>query len=346
MPRIELVEDTPEKVVYRVLAAPFGSPTRKDFSGEFFHEKTDFGDMAGIKTKFGFYEHNINPMVNPHQAPAVHAFLGKSTFDKIDESGRWVLFEIERSNEYLPIVQELYKQNRLGASTQAYYGTKSVDPSVPGKIDSWWESEVSLTPTPDNPDTIFTEAELKALVKSVAAPAVYERLYKTVAELPVEAKAEADIYVSISADVASESVGGIVDQVEALLAAAPDAPPEMDIMECIAVALAPINAMLAEMMMYKSKAEAELVEMKAAHAKEIEDLKAGLKTTATFVNKKMTDLYKTAQDMSQKERDIFALPDLTKTITPPPAPPQEYTYQPRRAQGAFGDTAPGARKHA
>lgn len=162
MQTVKVLKETEDATIYRVLTTPFGSPDRKDLHKEFFHQDTDFGDEYGVYVKFAMYEHLMNAQTNPHM-PSGKQIIGKATFAAVDEWGRWFDFEVKRSLEYHDYIRDLVDMGLMGASSQAYPGGKTLDPTILGKIDRWIESEVSMTPTPSNPDTI---GQIEELVKT------------------------------------------------------------------------------------------------------------------------------------------------------------------------------------
>lgn len=164
-------DNTP--TILRVLVTPFGSETNKDLHKEYFHADTDFGDHI-VNVKFGLYEHLLNDKNNPVMATVDRKkmVLGPATLVKSSDLtkeeadwGRWFDFEIQRSVEYHDFLVDMTEKGWMGASTQCLGNGKTVDKK--GKIDWWLESEVSLTPTPANSDTI---GKIEALAKSYSVP--------------------------------------------------------------------------------------------------------------------------------------------------------------------------------
>lgn len=182
METVKVLKETEDATIYRVLVTPFGSPERKDLHGEFFHAETDFGDNIGVNVKYAMYEHLMNAKANPHM-PSDKQIIGKATFAEVDEWGRWFDFEVKRALEYHDYIRQLVDLGLMGASSQAYSGGKSLDASVPGKINRWIESEVSMTPTPASPDTI---GKIHELAKSFNLVGEDGRLRKTVISVTID----------------------------------------------------------------------------------------------------------------------------------------------------------------
>lgn len=165
----EIVRQDDDVTVLRLPVTIFGSPEKKDLHDEYFHEGTYFGDDV-LTVKFAVYEHFMNPMVNPFasQDPRDH-LLGKATLAKTDDGARWCDFEISRRNKYHNYILALNEKGYIGTSSQCFPGTKVVGED--GRIDSWIENELSLTPTPADPTSVPGIAdELAALAKSFGLP--------------------------------------------------------------------------------------------------------------------------------------------------------------------------------
>ena len=154
------LEETAGLAIWDVLVTSWGGDAAKaingitwerDLGGDYFYpDYTDFGDSA-VQTLKGFYEHSTNSLVNP-MMPENQQLLGKATLVKTDDWGRWWQFEIDRTLPYYEYLESLKSLGLLGASTQAYFG--GVTREEDGRLKRWWESEVSLTPTPLDPSTL------------------------------------------------------------------------------------------------------------------------------------------------------------------------------------------------
>lgn len=330
MSRIIKISEDSEKVVLRALVTPFGSPERRDFSGEFFHAKTYFGDDIGVREKIAFYEHNINSKVNPHQPPSPKAILGKAVFSHTDEHGRWYDFEVKRRNEFFPYVMDLFTRGWLGASSQAFYGTKVMNAKVVGQIDVWVDAEPSLTPTPDNPATIFDEtqiAEIQASMKTFAP-----RLYKAAYEVSAVAAVQPDLLIStpaietpvVAVETASasfnDSIVDILKDVSVETVAATDtivaAGAEFPELEALRAELAAekaanieLRALVVESVGIVKTLGATLTELRG----EVDDVKKSMTTTATFVKSRMTDIVAKSRTYSDMERAALGLDAQSKT---------------------------------
>lgn len=197
MGRLELVRQDDQVTVLKGMATAFGSPARKDLAKEFFDKDTWFGDEYGIDKKFLIYDHAVNDMQNPHSVAGAppDPILGVAKYIETDERGRWFEFEIKRANEYHDYVMALHAMNRLGTSSRTLpgIGVKEMDEHVPGRIKKWPEVEVTLTPTPCDDATAFTEEDVVAVIGAMKtyAPGLYaQQLAKAAAEAAAEEAAK------------------------------------------------------------------------------------------------------------------------------------------------------------
>jgi hypothetical protein len=132
----------------KVLVIGYGGPKNKDFYGDYFTPKTDFGDKY-VRTLKAYYDHHDSD--NPHMTKD-EQLIGRATFVEETEEGRWYLFEIDKAHRYHNAILELARKGWLGASTQAY--PASVRRLSDGFLATWHESEASLTVQPANYDTV------------------------------------------------------------------------------------------------------------------------------------------------------------------------------------------------
>lgn len=154
MAKARIVDQDDIRTKIEVNVTPFGDEDHRDLHQEFFWAKTYFGDDKTGTTRIALYEHLLNDRNNPIMArmPKQKMILGKAHLTKTDEWGRWFEFEIQRSLEYHDFIEEMVEKGVMGASTQCFPNGKTVNSN--GRIDFWLENEVSLTPTPANPDTL------------------------------------------------------------------------------------------------------------------------------------------------------------------------------------------------
>ncbi len=347
MPRIIKVLDTPEKLVLRALVTPFGDESHRDFSGEFFHKNTYFGDDIGVKEKIGFYEHNINGHVNPHQPPAARAILGKATLAKIDEAGRWYDFEMSRLDPYTRYVEDLFINGWLGASSQAFMGTKVMDAKVKGKIDSWIEAEPSLTPTPDNPATIFDDDQIKSIqsrVKSLS-PLLWSVVNKST-EVPVISPIAVVPTPAVDPVVIASHVDAILDEPEK--PAETDAPTLNDDVATIAALRQELDeekAKNAALTVSVAAIAEDVKAFKESTRKELDTLSGDVVKTATYIKRKVTEIVDDAKTWSDQERSSAGL-DAKKKDTGSVVDTEHIKRSdvgPTGMKKAFGGKGPGSR---
>jgi hypothetical protein len=156
--RGEIISQDEEKTVLRLPVTRFSGPDSKDLHGEYFRRDCYFGDDT-ITTKFGLYEHLMNPQSNPYAPEDIEAqVLGPAKLAKTDDMARWFDFEIKRANQYHDYVLKLNDLGYLGTSTQCFPNGKRK--TEDGGIDRWLESEVTITPTPADSQLVPKVVEL------------------------------------------------------------------------------------------------------------------------------------------------------------------------------------------
>lgn len=198
-----VVSQDETKTVLRLPVTRYGSPESKDLHGEFFHKGTYFGDNY-ITTKFGLYEHLLNPEVNPYAPEEIEAqVLGPASLvkaaDAPDDMSRWWDFEIQRSNQYHDYVLKLNDMGMLGTSTQCFMGGKKS--TATGQIDTWLESEVTITPTPAD---FHLVPQLADIAKSFGLPAP-----RTLKAMPLDVSVETPP-VEVTADNLTQKMDEII----------------------------------------------------------------------------------------------------------------------------------------
>ena len=162
--RVEVVKNVGGVLTLRLMGSSFGTPGKKDFHGEYFTEKCDFGDKF-FKTRYSTYDH-LPPdwAANPFSSRILKSEpLGVATLDETTEEGRWFLVELAKAKEYHEYFVELAKLGFLGASTQCLPGSKTMMPD--GEITAWFETEIALTVQPADPDTLGKVNEMAKTFK-------------------------------------------------------------------------------------------------------------------------------------------------------------------------------------
>lgn len=309
----EIVSQDEVKTVLRIPVSRFGSPESKDLHDEYFKKDCYFGDDT-IKTKFGLYEHLMNPEHNPYAPKSVQAqVLGPATLVKTDDMARWFDFEIMRANQYHDYVIALNEKGWLGTSTQCFPYGKDADSD--GGIKTWLESEVTLTPTPADQHLI---PELAALAKSFGLPEPEVLTDPPAADIKSEEQPAADPPAPEPAPAAEET-----DEIEEILKnatapAATDEPVEKKTVEV------PTDILQELLTTVKSTRE-ELAAVKAyvwgdvsIHGmpqegetlfdvlKEIQELVGSANSTATKTQKGLTTLAKfIAAELRKEVREVL-----------------------------------------
>lgn len=132
------------------LAIPFGGPfAGKDFHGERFVPETD-----------------IVPDLYPHGRPIVYhhgvnkdmglVVQGRQTEHEVRDEGIWAKGELDKSARYHATVAKMIREGKLFFSSGAW--PHMVKTRADGTIERWPWSELSLTPTPANPDAVVAYA--------------------------------------------------------------------------------------------------------------------------------------------------------------------------------------------
>lgn len=137
------------------LAIPFGGPLNgKDLDGEFFTAETNFC-LDWFPTRPLLYDHGLDSTLKTSVA-------GKTVGQEQTDTGVWARVQLDIRNRYLRAIQELVQQGAVGFSSGAMAHLVQIDKS--GEIKQWPWVELSVTPTPANPEAIaYTVKSLQAL---------------------------------------------------------------------------------------------------------------------------------------------------------------------------------------
>lgn len=115
-----------------------------DLYGTKFTKTTDFWEHATSPTPPLLYDHGGDPKLGL-------SMIGQVTQKKTDEVGIWFEAQLERANQYAEAIAEMIRSGKMGVSTGTSPHMMAMDGNI---IRSWAIIEVSLTPTPAEPDTI------------------------------------------------------------------------------------------------------------------------------------------------------------------------------------------------
>lgn len=359
MGRIEIVRQDDNVTVLKGMATVFGSPERLDLSGEFFDAETWFGDDK-IKEKFAIYDHAINDVQNPYadEGAPPDPIIGVAKFIEKDARGRWFEFEIERANEYHDYIMELHRLNRLGTSSRTLpgKGVKVMDPKVKGRIAKWPEVEVTLTPTPCDDATAFSEEDYAAVVGAMKsfAPKLYDEAVKRALAADLKkAAGEADKKEEAETQETEKPADPLAEAVEKLKAdpveeTETEEKPEVVDSAIVTALQEKVEALEARLAASEASAQAEVKTLKATvetlqqHLTSVVGEATTLKTDlATFKKATRSSLLK---GMSDKERAALGIPPKEKEYTPAPGAGFTGGSSARTLKSAFADNpdAPGS----
>jgi len=346
MGRLELIRQDDDVTVLKGLAVAFGSENRRDLSGEYFDADTWFGDEYGIDKKFAIYDHAVNDMQNPYSEEGAppDPIIGVAKYIETDARGRWFEFEIKRANEYHDYIMALHAMNRLGTSSRTLpgKGVKVMDPKIKGRIAKWPEVEVTLTPTPCDDATAFTEEDVTAVIGAMKAhaPHLHELL---VQQAMKQAADEAAAKALAESQQAANEAGEVENQESG---EQPDTPAVDPLEDAIGKLKAPVEEEETEPQTPAPNAEVEALQQKITELEsqlaELRTASEGVKTLVTAVETikshlttavaettslkaemaglkkaKLTDLLK---GKSAQELAVLGIPPQPKGYTPAPVP--------------------------
>lgn len=115
-----------------------------DLYGTKFTKNTDFWEAATSPTPPLLFDHAQDPKLGL-------SMIGQVVKKKQDEVGIWFEATLERANKYAEAIATMVRSGKMGVSTGTSPHMMAMDGNT---IRSWAIIEVSLTPTPAEPDTI------------------------------------------------------------------------------------------------------------------------------------------------------------------------------------------------
>lgn len=160
MNAVKFVEGSDE--IIEGIGIPFGGPAYlrgKDFDGESFEAGTDFA-TAWYKTRPLLYHHGMDPEIGPEKIGEV--FEAKTT-----DAGIWVRTQLDKAHRYYEFIKQLVDQQALGFSSGAVPHLVKTDKD--GRIKQWPWVELSLTPTPANPNAIAYTVKASEALEHLAS---------------------------------------------------------------------------------------------------------------------------------------------------------------------------------
>lgn len=149
--------DEDGNLIITVVGLPFGGPIAgRDFDGEFFDKHTDPGQLKVIHS---YFDHGMDDWYLPWGVKGFSNNLigvAKRHDGLSDHDG--ILYDIivDRAHNYRNLLEKLVEADVLGASTSP--SAWDYDPDVIGRFEKWHVVEVSLTPTPANPDAVVVKS--------------------------------------------------------------------------------------------------------------------------------------------------------------------------------------------
>jgi hypothetical protein len=115
-----------------------------DLYGTKFTKNTDFWESTTSDTPPLMYDHAMDAKLGLQM-------IGQVTKKKADEVGIWFEAQLDKANKFAEAIASMVRSGKMGVSTGTSPHMMSMDGDV---ISSWPILEVSLTPTPAEPDTI------------------------------------------------------------------------------------------------------------------------------------------------------------------------------------------------
>lgn len=143
------------------LGIPYGGPFGgKDLDGEFFTKDTDFC-FDWFPERPTIYDHGLDGDMQT-------TVVGKVTKHEPVDDGIWTRAQLNKNHRYLTAVQELVQQGALSFSSGAMPHLVQKDVKT-GEITRWPWIELSLTPTPANPDAVIYAVKTSTALAHLSA---------------------------------------------------------------------------------------------------------------------------------------------------------------------------------
>lgn len=130
----------------------FTNESDRDLEGDYFDIETDRGPLSKV---LSYFDHQMSDYYIPEESNGVKLKgFGRSRVgvsEKVlteEEREVWNII-IDHRHHYLNLIEELAKNNYLGASSVAFH--REDDPMIEGRIKTWDTIAMDLTPTPAEP---------------------------------------------------------------------------------------------------------------------------------------------------------------------------------------------------
>ncbi len=144
------------------LAIPFGGPKAgKDLHGESFGPDTDLAlDWFPEEGRPVIYHHGLDEGMKT-------ALVGRQIAREIVDAGHWVKVQLDKRNRYFDAISQMVKDGALSFSSGSLGHLVKVEKE--GAIKAWPWVELSLTPTPANPDAAVYAVKASDAIEHIAA---------------------------------------------------------------------------------------------------------------------------------------------------------------------------------
>lgn len=160
------------------LAVPFGGPKGgKDLQGEAFGPDTDLAlEWFPEEGRPVIYHHGLDEGMKT-------ALVGRQIERAMQDAGHWVKVQLDKRNRYFEQIRQMVERGELSFSSGSLGHLVEVEKES-GSIKSWPWVELSLTPTPANPDASVYAVKASDAIEHIAA-------VKSIVPAPLKAAVDA-----------------------------------------------------------------------------------------------------------------------------------------------------------
>ena len=144
------------------LAIPFGGPfAGKDLDGEDFGPDTDLAlEWFPEEGRPVIYHHGLDEGMKT-------ALVGRQIAREVQDAGHWVKVQLDKRNRYFEHIAQLVRDGKLAFSSGSL--SHLVQAEKNGHIKAWPWVELSLTPTPANPDAAVYAVKASDAIEHIAS---------------------------------------------------------------------------------------------------------------------------------------------------------------------------------
>lgn len=145
------------------LAIPFGGPMGgKDLQGESFGPDTDLAlDWFPEEGRPVIFDHGLDEGMRT-------ALVGRQIERAAQDAGHWVKVQLDKRNRYFEQITQMVNDGLLSFSSGSLSHLVKVEQDT-GNIKAWPWVELSLTPTPANPDAAVYAVKSSDAIEHIAA---------------------------------------------------------------------------------------------------------------------------------------------------------------------------------